>query len=276
MDIFAKYCRIIDEEAALSGNPWDTHEVHGLYNTVKQIAEFAKSATVLRDYNRNYYLTRQTTAFESASAHSNLVAAMVDRALSWHYGPAVQFTNDGYSYREIMEAIRRHDLSENVTGDIPDDGDRDEAAKNQAKREYQSRFSALYSEYESGFESKVSRLLIEMEERSSLTGRLLYTANKASAIIMALCYEELGSTPFKTLGRPYTDRDRQEFELCSLAENDLYYASEMWTIDYIKLRQLIEYDDTGFFTALIVMYTLKVHQQWYSWRERDYSKNYSA
>ena len=43
---------------------------------------------------------------------------------------------------------------------------------------------------------------------------------------------------------------------------------------YLQMRKLVQYDDTGFFTALIVMYTLQIHNYWYSWREADYSPEY--
>jgi hypothetical protein len=44
----------------------------------------------------------------------------------------------------------------------------------------------------------------------------------------------------------------------------------MWAIDYFKMRELEQYDDTGYFTALIVAYTLAVNGHWYIWRDHDY------
>ena len=61
-------------------------------------------------------------------------------------------------------------------------------------------------------------------------------------------------------------------EICGPHKSGFYKASEMWTIDHLKIRELIRLDDDGFFTALIVMYTLMVNGKWYSWREKDYRK----
>ena len=283
-----KYQAIMAEETWLAaekfGNFWDTVEPEEAYNTVLQIAGIAKAGTVIRSYHKCYHLTGVPMAFESVSAHTNLMLAMIDRALVYTYGAEIQCTEDGYTYREIMEAARRHDLPENVTGDIHDDGDRDEDAKIQAEQKFQREFSSLSPNREMDSEPKVLRLLIEMEEKSSPTGKLLYTADKAAAPIMALCYDDLKLPPLRYERDEFmTQRDRKEVKLCDrekvLSGNHrsvkkAYYASEMWTMDFLKMRELVQYDETGFFTALIVMYTLQVHDHWYSWRETDYRPDY--
>ena len=44
----------------------------------------------------------------------------------------------------------------------------------------------------------------------------------------------------------------------------------MWAVDFFKMRKFNELDGSGFFTAIIVMYTLIVKGHWYTWREKDY------
>lgn len=52
-----------------------------------------------------------------------------------------------------------------------------------------------------------------------------------------------------------------------------FFASEMWAIDYFKERGIINYDETGYFTSLVVMVTLMMNNgKWYQWREQDYNK----
>ena len=58
--------------------------------------------------------------------------------------------------------------------------------------------------------------------------------------------------------------------ICERLDGNYRRASEMWTIDYLKLRRRIQFDDSGFFTSILVMYTLMVNKTWYNWRERDY------
>lgn len=276
--ITQKYQRIMSEENHISRQSWHVPSAKEMYNTTTQIAEFAENGTVLRSYNRKYgNLTDDIIAFESDGAHVNLMAAMVDRAFSWYYGPSALYTDDGYSYREVMEAIRRHDLPENITGDIPDDGNRDEAAKLSAEETYHQEFSAKSPNRELEFERKVHRLLEEMVGKTSPTGKLIYVADKVSAIVMTLFYDSIRRPPLRrTTDHNIVERDYQEMAICDFNIGNAYYASEMWTIDYFKMRHIISYDDTGYFTALLVMYTLRTKMRWYRWREADYSSDYQS
>ena len=275
MNIFDEYYCIMSCEKILSRKDWIIPDVNELAATTKQLAHVAKNSLVLRSYNLRYHLTNHSKTFESVGAHTNLVEAIVDRALSAIYGSDFDFaeTDDGYSYREIVEAVRRHDLPENETGDIPDNGNRNEAEKQARERAFLTDFSNLSPMRELKFDARVTQLLSEMEDKSSLTGRLIFCADKIAALFMTLCYEEVGHSPLmKKHSRYASERDRKEMAMCDFSENGACRASEMWAIDYFKMRELIQYDDNGFFTALIVMYTLMVHGCWYTWREKDYQE----
>ena len=263
--IHKAYKQIMLAESALSPYQWPVPDVRKIFATVTQISEIAKSNIVLRSYANNYNLTRDRIAYESVGAHTNLMLAMLDRALSFQYGQNFTTTSDGYTYREVMEAARRHDLPENVIGDIPDDGEREDKVKFNEELAYHDFFSRNSPDCEETFDRHVRKLLLEMEEKSSPTGKLLYIADKASAIVMVICYNENGDWP-----RKY----RQEMILCETNYRGGYLASEMWCIDYFKMRSLVDYDETGFFTALIVMYILRTNYGWFKWREEDYGPDY--
>ena len=272
------YDRIMAEEAKLSHDPWDIPEASEMWNTVKQITEYATASTVLRSYVWNYGLCDEDarTTHESDAGHTNLMSAIIDCALCYIYGPEANYTEDGYTYREVMEAVRRHDLPENLTGDIPDDGARDEFAKAEADAKYQREFSQFSPSRNANSEKKILRLLEEMEGKTSPTGKLLYLADKVSATLMALCYNSQYQAPHKAItAENITLREIEGMRLCDEEySRNTYYASEIWTVDYFKSRRLVKYDDTGFITALLVMYTLQVRHDWYSWREQEYSNKY--
>ena len=276
--IARQYDIIMAEEAKLHGNDWDIVDAKEIWAAALQILEYAKASTVLRSYNWNYGLTdpEARTTLESDGGHTNLMSAIVDHALTYRYGPYLRFTEDGYTYREVMEAVRRHDLPENETGDIPDDGARDEEAKIKADTEYQLKFSQLSPSRERESEKRIRGLLAEMDGRSSPTGKLLYLADKVSAVIAVLACDAFGQYPAKHITTDdLTNRDIAEMRLCDTEiAYHAYLASEMWTIDYFKARRLVKYDEIGFFTALIVMFTLQIHGRWYYWREADYSSEY--
>lgn len=281
-DFTEAYSKIMAAETKLARDRddyWEYPIAEEMYGVARQILEFAKAGTVPRSYVSRYGLTRdrgKTIAYESDGAHTNLMSAIVDRALRFRYGILPQFTEDGHAYHSVMEAVRRHDLPENDTGDIPDDGNRDEEAKIRAEREFQAEFAGYSANQETRTDRGVAHLLHEMEGRTSPTGKLLYLADKVSAVIIVLTYDQLGRPPLRRLTDSYlTDRDRQEIALCDSAfGGDAYLASEMWTIDYFQGRSLVEYDDTGWFTALVVAATLLVRQDWYRWREEHYPDSY--
>lgn len=143
-------------------------------------------------------------------------------------------------------------------------------------QKYQKWYSRLIRE-DDDFERKVRCLLAEMEGKNSPTGRMLYCADKLALIIISLCYDEAEIPPTRHPSDPnITERDRREMLTCGYHPNDddIYYASEMWTVDYFKIRRLNQYDDTGSFTALLIMCTLICNGEWYAWRKQDYKLDY--
>ncbi len=266
-----EYIRIMFGEASLTKNPWIVPSANEMLGIAYHIAEIAKSSLVLRSYNSIYGLTKNDMSYESVGAHTNLMAALVDRAISFYYEDDKSLAETGYTYREIMEAVRLHDLPENVYGDIPDNDSSDRSNKQENEKQYLKAFSTGYMPHEKQFKDNVTQLLQEMEEKSSPIGKLLYCADKAAAIIITLQYDENGTPPIiKKNKRTCSKRDLIEMSLCDEKANNRYYASEMWTIDWLKARKLIDYDTKGFFTGIIIMRTLQVKKRWYSWREKDY------
>lgn len=287
--MFEEYKKIIESELKLRGIEYPYGEngrilpvnyeafFQGyLYPSVWQIFEVAKSAFISRSYNSRYFLCGDETVYESVSAHTNLVSAIgrwafeaykiyiadkVDE-LPWFY--------DGYTYMEIEEAIRLHDLSENEIGDIPDNGSRDETEKNLIEMAYYKKYADKYPS--PLLRKHVLELLEQMQSKSSLVGRMIYLSDKVAALIITLCLDQMDDSPLTHFESPFiSERDVEEMKICDVVLNgNKYRASEMWTIDFFKMRELCQYDDTMYFTALIVAATLETHLRWYNWRKADY------
>ena len=273
------YVRIMQHEKQISKHNWLIPNPLEMYQTSLQIAEFAHSAMVSRSYNYIYGLTRKRRAFESIGAHTNLVSAILDRAYSYINGYNRSYIEKTpgvvYPYRDLIEAARRHDLPENVIGDIPDDGKCDEHQKRVSEQTYHAFFDERYPNREQTFVKNVSELLEEMEQKSTPAGRFLYAADKASAIIMTLEYDNFENPPMRRISsHKLSERDRAEMAHCDTIVHKFPFkyclASEMWSYDWFEARRLIDYDESGFMTALIVMRTLQVHEKWYSWRQNSY------
>lgn len=276
--VIPEYHRIMSQERSINAKMWSIPDAAVIAQLVVQLEEYAKNAFVLRSYNYLYGLTEDSDAYESTGAHTNLMRAILDRALSYLYGPDLERNNipGGYSYREIIEAVGRHDLPENLIGDQPDNGNRDEVAKIQAEHKYQNNFSNFSPTYEANFEKNVKKLLTEMETKSTEIGKMLYLADKVSAIFIALAYDATGKPPrISSKSNAVSERDLEEMRICGNNNKNLYFASEMWTTDYLSVRKIVHFDNEGFFTALIVMYTLILKNHWYAWREREYLEHNS-
>ena len=284
-DIMEESIRILKQESKLfKNNSWCIPEIfHGpnstywptiekLYGMTYQILEYGHSSLVPRSYNNIYNLTEDKIAYESVGAHTNFMKNIVDLVIKLGWGSAIYETVEGYHYCEIMEAISRHDLPENVIGDIPDNGDRDEAAKSKKEHEFWQDFRKYSFFNEFRYEDRIQNLLDEMEQKSTIIGRILYLADKIAADLITLCYDAIGTPPMMSI-----DSDKVSvFDLdammhCDYRDGGYRKASEMWTYSYFENRGNIKYDDTGFFTAIIVIATLMVNGKWYNWRESKYT-----
>lgn len=272
-NIHAKFSRIILNEAALTENKWDIPSIDEIEAITCQVAEVVQSSLVLRSYAGRYGLTEDSMSFESVGAHTNLVMMLVDRMLDFHHDLDTGSLIDGHTYREIMEAVRLHDLPENVIGDLPDNGSFDAEIKRQREANYyRNVFNNHYQEHRTTFKENVMKLLKEMEEQSSFLGKAIYCADKTAAVMITLQYDLNGLSPRLSLDSEIASkRDREEMAICDFRHHDACRASEMWTIDWFKARKLINFDATGFFTAIIIMRTLQVNERWYHWREKDYA-----
>lgn len=275
--IFEKFYHVLNGEKKIDK---DFHipsmSAQEILNITDQIMCFTESATVLRACATHYGLTRDTVAYESVGAHTNLVCAIVDRALSYEYGPYFEKTEDNFTYREIMEVIRRHDLPENETGDTPDNGARDEKAKLSTEHSYLRMFAKESPSREVDFEKHIKQLQHNMEEKFGFTGKLLYAADKVAAILMVLCYDSEGISPILDTRQPnLSRRELAEIKICTQTYKTGTFckASEMWTIDYFKIRKIYQYDTTGLITAILIMCTIITNRKWYGWREKDYGNN---
>lgn len=274
MNISIEYKRIIENELRIN-NPKNAqtslivNDAIYVINVAKRILEIAKNSTVLRCGNRIGHLTEEQIAYESDGAHTNLVRALTDYILDAVYEQTGYSLN--YTRREIDEAILIHDLPENAIGDIPDNGSRNEAEKHLAEGLYYEDFFQYYEPYDYLFRHRIQSLLYEMEAKSSVEGRIIYAADKLAAIIMMLCYDYLGLYPHAHPNEESMTKVNQiELNTCEIKYQKGILLSELWTVDFLVGRKLVKYDDTGFFTALLVACTLLCHGKWYNWRERNY------
>ncbi|MBR3353401.1 HD domain-containing protein [Candidatus Saccharibacteria bacterium] len=264
--------KVMEHEEALSAHSWDLDILSPdtIMDDLQYITAFITSGTVSRSFNSNSYnKTAFRVAPESVAAHALLVSRIASRALERTRKPNFRTTRVFYTKDEILEAVLRHDLPENVIGDIPDDGTRNDIELSKQEQEYWMELRKHGTN--KNFEKKVYRLLKEMQQKSSRDGRLIYTADKASAILRTLYEDKIGAPARMSLNYEHaSDNDKKAMAICDDKTDGKCRASEMWTVNFFKLTKSVNCDETGYMTALIVMMTLEINGKWYDWRADDY------
>ena len=258
---------------------WTIPSSDDMYGISARVHEAARLSRVPRGYLKSYGQSQESEIYESVGSHTYLATTIANEALLYYHAHGIDiFSESDCNYSHVITAILRHDLPENESGDQIDDGDRNEAKKRNFEQNYQEQLKKFAPSYGKHFESIVLKLLQEMERKSSSVGRLLFCTDKIAAPIGVLL-DDLDSNTHRPAMREINDpinseRDRQEIKFCgtrtSIGEKSYCLASEMWTIDFLKLRKLFTYDDVGFFTALLIMSTLQTQRHWYAWRIKDY------
>lgn len=280
-DLFNEYDNALAGEEKISGGSFNvpTCPAQEVLGIVQQLECVAKSNTVLRCCSTRYgSFDPSQIGPETVAAHTNLLQVIVDRVLAYYYGPLFTATHDGnFTYREIMEVIRRHDLPENIIGDIADNGNRDDVSLRHIEQSYLYNFAKASPRRDVNSEEKIRLLQYNMDNQLGFTGQLLYAADKMSAIFATLEYDCNGASP--TMSTAFKGASRKEakaMELCEFysasGQDKICRASEMWTIDYFKFRKLYQYDSTGLITAILIMKSIITNGKWYSWRKADYAK----
>lgn len=270
--VFGPYLRAIFEEAKIRQHPgWQCPVGEEIYKISIQLLRVAQLNLVPRSFCGVYDKFELNFTPESVGGHTNLVLSIVLRALRYIHGPEENWlSEEGYTLPEIIEAVMRHDQPEARYGDIADNGTRDEQLKHAREAAYLKKFASLSPRRDSAFECTVSLISKDMASRRTPTGRLLFLADKAAAIIMALAYDKAGyELLFNPTSQEPSARDRAEIELCQYEKHCCSYASEMWTADYFAVRELVRYDDCGYITALLIMCTLLVNGEWYAWHSEE-------
>ena len=239
----------------------------------RAIFEHAKLSLEPRFCVKAGHISNSDFVPESVGAHTNLVMAIALHAIDHIY--LTENVHIPYSTKDIAYAIMAHDLPENVTGDTPDNSERDEAKKRREEEAYFEHYKSFqhvtsFTQFEKSY-----AILHSMEEKDTTLGRILYLADKLSAIISTLCYDK--KKVYHIAFPEDSGLSKQcvrNMKLCEYPIQDEerigYLLSELWTIDYLRDRKMYQYDETGFFTAILVITTLFVRGKWYKWREMDY------
>lgn len=263
---------IYASEVALAKNMANAKGYTGfsLRQTISQLNDIASSGQRRAAFSENYSLNplkEKEPYVESIAAHSALTEAFFERALIEYYGEDFgepnakkQKTEDGYSYREAMEAARIYSLHQ-IQGD------------KSANEEEPIFYGKYVGGYGRGalFAQNVVKLLESKKNPTTQTEKMLYLAANAATIFYALSRDRNNDGFVIERGHPWLN-DKEKAALIKLPTHTGNHVkvSQFLLYKYFKMDQLTLLDDTGFFTAIIIQYTLNVYGFWPAWREDDY------
>ena len=140
---------------------------------------------------------------------------------------------------DVLRCLAVHELGENESGDIPDDGTRNEARKDAEEYEYVKNYLLPWSLADA---NQVLSLFREMQKKSTKTGKFVYCVDKTEAILQNLIYEaegRCGSFLAKSSKFQLSERDQMEMEATGSvrpADNWAYdfrrrYGENIWFFD---------------------------------------------
>lgn len=203
---------------------------------------------------------------ETVAAHSLLTEALFERALIENYGPdfgepgaKVQKTEDGYTYREAIEAVKVYCLTSTQA-------DKDESEK----KLFYSKYAGNYNRGIS-FAQQIIKLVESVDSPETPTAKMLKLADRTASIFMSLTKDRKNESDLITRGHPLlTEEERGALIKLPNFAGSSVKVSQFLLYKYFKMDKLTLLDDTGFFTAIIIAYVLNVSGTWPLWREEDY------
>ena len=227
------------------------------YKMVKQQAEVIRSGFACYGIYQVVGGKYDRMRSESDLEHAAGLTALVMSFSMWY--PELIPAEDRLTF---MQTAMIHDLGEIATGDIPDNGTRDAAAKDRAELEVMNSFAELLPAAEI---KDTLALFTEFQQRSTRRGKILYLADKLEAVLQTFFYEAEGRVGWLGLEPSYRPSDR-DIEY-SDATKDSTTAST-WSYHFYQITRELSAEDSEIvdpFIEVLAEAALSVRGKWFDW-----------
>ena len=258
---------IMAGELKLAPNMKNQYSSFSLKRIIGQLQDIISASITKCPFGQNYCydpLNKKATPItETVIAHTALTTTLFEKALLDCYGadfgePNAKHTktDDGYSYREAMEAAKVYSLSELKASD---EGE---------KKLFLSRYIGYHDR---GIEFAQHVLKLASGETTTDTAKALLLADRTATIFMALARDRINEPSLlqRSDGRLNADEKQILMQLPAYVGNSVK-VSQLLLYKFFKTEELTKIDDTGLFTAIIITQTLNANGTWPSWRLEDY------
>lgn len=193
---------------------------------------------------------------ESDAEHVYGCGILVD-LVAMHF-PKLIPPEEAFLSRLVMDV---HDIGENGDGDIVDDGNRDEALKNQRELQAIKRYSSFLPEKNA---ANLVAFYKEFQERSTRRGRVLFSIDKGETVDQGLLFEAAGhggDIRNKVRYRELSEQDRRNME--TTGATDLV---DIWAAHFLEVTRGME--EAAVMKMVMRVGVEKVRGVWFPWAEK--------
>ena len=154
-----------------------------------------------------------------------------------------------------------HEAGERIFGDIPDDGNRDEARKNQVELQA---VRELVAELPAEVAARIGTIFMEMQQRSSRLGQFLYCAGKVEAILQGLIYESEGRGGDISVKMAVVDLSQQDKR--GIERSNSKMLVDIWSVHFFDVTKNMYASEI--FTGILRAAMEDVRGAWFAWLEQ--------
>lgn len=176
---------------------------------------------------------------ESVLEHSTGVWALL-RAMQTHFPDLVfSYWRD---WEDAKDLAILHDIGETQTGDVCDDGTREESVDILERAFVQKACELTFGKSTA---ERLFKKFVEFQEKSTNFGRVLYMADKVEAVLQGLQYEKAGH------GGKIDYISASAFELEGARETESEELADIWLYSFAKNAN--KYDYFELFLEIVIM-----------------------
>lgn len=161
----------------------------------------------------------------------------------------------------FMLAAEAHEIGEVLIGDIPDDGQRDEALKIKQEKAAVAKFAEALPEV---VRADLLKFFDEFDDKSSKRGRILYCADKIEAVLQGLLYESkglVGDIRCKEHIVKLSEQDQR-----GVAKSGSFRLADIWAVHFVE--KVRKYPEAEIFLEILDVAVHDVRGEGFAWMEQ--------
>lgn len=172
------------------------------------------------------------------------------------------------AFPNLVTMACEHELGENPTGDIPDDGTRNNAQKDADESAYICNFLAMTFGENSAYYKIDSSLFSQTVEKDTFFGMLFYLFDKCEAVLRNLCFEAEGRPGSLLYKKEHTGLGAKDASDMEITGTDL--TADNWLCGLLLNEDVRKFEATKTFIGIIQTAAIIVRGQRMEWVDQNF------